>query len=485
MTALETASSSSPTADLLDFVASVRERPLEEDVLAATRQLAVDTLACYVGGTGLRAAATLLRHAKRAPGRVRLFPLAEPVSEAAGAFAAAQIANLLDADDTFYARTHHACVTFMPVLIAGAGSEASLGDALRASAIAFEVGARLLLSCQSQQIVDPKRNAHDAYVFGSSWTAPALAVGLGLVRGFDDEQLANAFNLAAYMAPVPTNAHWYTLYPPESMTKYFMYGGAARAAFDAVELTEVGFVGPVDTLDGPRGFRRIIGAQSWDDRVLGEGIGDGVWAVSETSLKRYPACRLWNGALGGLEKLVAEHDVRSSDVEHVDVRLARMQVNAVRLSGERPQLSETSASMSVPWACAHVLQGHEPGPSWLLGDGLNGAETRDLMARIEVGIDPELNAAAAEELARVGHVAFNSPWRVTVRLKSGGELVSEGKTAPGDPFDPLMRTSRVETDRKFVKFYGDVGGSAEAAAKVLSIFDADSSSCADLLAALH
>lgn len=464
----------SPTQDLLGFVWRWREAALPQPVEARTRQLLVDTLACYVGGTALDAAKILLQYAARSDGQVPLFPLHVRITEQAASFASSHISGLLDAAGTLYNRALPAAAIVMPCVIAGAAHGKSLTEVLHAIAIGYEVQCRLGLSCVFHTI-SADGSIRGADVSGYSWTTPGIAVALSLLMGLDTRQTEAAFNLGAFTAPIPTNTSWHITYPPESMAKYFLYGASTQAAFTAVELSALGFLGPRNVLDGPRGFRRITGALEWDNEVLREGV-PGSWLVCETAYKRYPACRLWSGALYGLEQLVSSHDFSAEDVEHVQVKLAMLQPNMAALAERKPRLTAISAQFSVPHGCAQVLQRCTPGPAWLMSDALTNRITQQLVERTEVKVDPHLNRQAAAEFRRVRHFGFRLPWAVSVKLKSGDELSASGTNAPGDWFVPEMRMSYEDTMAKFREYYRQANGAEPPDGLALVISDQEATS---------
>lgn len=471
----------SPTDILLEFAEQWRVAPLPAEVEARTRQIVLDTLACYVGGTPLEAGKMLLAFAERSPGEVQLYPLSRAVSVEAASYAAASLGNLIDADDTLYNRGHHATAIVLPALIYGATRGSSVAELLRAVAVGFEVAARISLSW-SYYTINEDGSVRGADVAGVSWIAPGLAISLGLERGMSSDDLRSAVGLAAYSVPIPTNSNWHLAFPLELMTKYCLYGAIAQSTISAVELAALGFKGAGRVMDGPHGFRRLIGATSWDDEVLATGI-PGTWAICETALKRFPACRLWSGVLGALEGLVAKHDVRPDQVRRVEVRLALMHPSFRRLAQEYPALTEISAQFSVPYSCAQVLQRHEPGPSWYGAEALRSAETNALMRKIDVVADPVLNAEAAAEVRRVGHYGRRLPWAVSIEQTSGEVVSASGTNALGDPFVPDLVIPMAGTVEKYRQFYAQARGKP-APERLLGVLDEGRASCATLLAAL-
>ena len=109
----------SPTETVLAFIDTWRRAPLPAEVSARTRQVVLDTIACYIGATAMDAGRRLLAFAERSSGPATLFPLRHRVSPEAASFAASSMANLLDADEALFNRGHHACAIVMPALIVG------------------------------------------------------------------------------------------------------------------------------------------------------------------------------------------------------------------------------------------------------------------------------------------------------------------------------------------------------------------------------
>jgi 2-methylcitrate dehydratase PrpD len=470
-----------PTNSLMAFVDTWRQRELPATVVARTKQVVLDTLACYVGGTALDAGRILLKHAALSRGDVTLFPLTAPIAEQAASFAACQIANTLDADDTLYFRAHHACAIVMASLITGAAHGKSITDVLRAIAIGYEVASRLALSIV-YHTSGSDGSIRTTEVSGDSWITPGLSVALSVLKGLDSDKIKQAFNLACYMAPLPTNTHWVITYPPEAMIKYFSYGSASQAAQNATELAELGFVGPASVLEGPRGFRRMIGATEWRDDAITQGV-PGTWTICETALKKYPACRAWNGAMYGIERLMTEQKFGEQDIEHVDVLVALMNPHHTMLATQRPQLTQMSAQFSPNFCCAQIIQRKVPGPSWYSKDNLNSEATRALIARIDVRTDPTIDREASAEIRRVGHLGFKLPWSVTIRLRSGASLVTKGNNAPGDGSVEEMIISFDETVAKFNEFYTQAFGN-KPSTEVIKLLDHGDATCGSLLNAL-
>jgi len=471
----------SPTETVLACIDTWRRAPLPAEVSARTRQVVLDTIACYIGATAMDAGRRLLAFAERSSGPATLFPLRHRVSAEAASFAASSMANLLDADEALFNRGHHACAIVMPALIVGGVYGTSVDDAMRAIAIGFEVAARVSLSW-SYYTVESDGSVRGADVTGLSWIVLGAAASIGLLRDLDGDAMRSALGIAAYGAPIPTNSNWHVAYPPDSMTKYTLYGALAQHAVSAVELAALGFVGCQNVLDGPRGFRRLIGATTWDDDVLRDGLA-GTWTIVQTGLKRYPACRLWHGALYGLEQLVRAARLAPADVRHVEIDLALLHPTQMRLAREYPELTEISAQFSVPYGAAQVIERRPLGPAWYRPDALSSERTRELMRRIDVAVDPVMNKEAAEEVKRVGHYGFRLPWAVSVTPASGTTLRASGTNAPGDPFVPALDITPRETEEKFREFYQQARGTGAPPA-FLRVLDAPDATCAELLGAL-
>jgi 2-methylcitrate dehydratase PrpD len=277
----------SATADLLAF-AGARHR-----LGAAVRPVAVrllgDTLAVGAAGATAPGADAILT-AARAMGvgaAARLIGTAERLPAPGAAFVNGYRIHCLEWDAVHEPAVVHAMSVVTAAL--GAAIDRKGGcdpeEALVALAIGVDIASGLGIAADS----------------GLSFFRPATAgvIGAALaVARIDGAPLEHALGLAYSSAAGTMQAH-----VEGSITLPFQIANAARAAVTASDLAKAGFTAPLDPLEGPFGYFRLIdrGDLSRYTSELGQG-----WRIEEISTKPFPSGRASHAALGALQGLAGQ-----------------------------------------------------------------------------------------------------------------------------------------------------------------------------------
>jgi len=136
--------------------------------------------------------------------------------------------------------------------------------------------------------------ADSALSFFRPATAGVIGAALAVAR-IDGAPLEHALGLAYSSAAGTMQAH-----VEGSITLPFQVANAARAAVTSSDLAKAGFTAPLDPLEGPFGYFKLIdqGDLSRYTRDLGQ-----VWRIAEISTKPFPSGRASHAALGALQSL--------------------------------------------------------------------------------------------------------------------------------------------------------------------------------------
>jgi len=121
-------------------------------------------------------------------------------------------------------------------------------------------------------------------------------------------------------------------------------GFNARAAVGAHELALAGMAGPVEVIDGPFGYLKLI-EQEYDTRVL-EQLGQH-WQIEQVSHKPFPTGRAAHAALDGLDQLLAA-GLDPDDIERIELHAPPL----IRRLIDRPArrgMSASYARLCLPW----------------------------------------------------------------------------------------------------------------------------------------
>jgi 2-methylcitrate dehydratase PrpD len=240
----------------------------------------------------------------------------------------------------------------------------------------------------------------------------------------DAEATLNAMGIAGYLVPLSMAEQLMGGYT----VKIVQGGSAAQAGITATGLAGAGLTGHPRVLEGSElkgGFTQItVKAEPVLDRLT-DGLGDR-YTISDVYFKPYTACRHTHGAAQATLALVDELGLRAEQVESIGIHTYGIATVAVGKGlGENPTF--VSAQFSVPFVVAACLLAGRMGPEQLTGEFISRPEVADLMARMTVEMDEELNSAYPEKTSS----------RVEVTLKDGTVLTRQVDVPRGDPRDPM------------------------------------------------
>lgn len=277
----------SATADLLAF-AGARHR-LGATVRPVAVRLLGDTLAVGAAGANAPGADAILTAARAmgAGAAARLIGTAERLPAPGAAFVNGYRIHCLEWDAVHEPAVVHAMSVVTAAL--GAAIDRKGGcdpeEALVALAIGVDIASGLGIAADS------------ALSFFRPATAGVIGAALAVAR-IDGAPLEHALGLAYSSAAGTMQAH-----VEGSITLPFQVANAARAAVTASDLAKAGFTAPLDPLEGPFGYFRLIdrGDLSRYTSALGQG-----WRIAEISTKPFPSGRASHAALGALQGLAGQ-----------------------------------------------------------------------------------------------------------------------------------------------------------------------------------
>ncbi len=424
-------------------------------VRATAALLVLDTVGCALGALALedgrRLAAAVAAFGDAGP--VTLWGRPGTAGPAAAAFVHGNLANFLDADETFRNFSHF-CAGVVPAVLAAAEERNATGAQVVVATVAgYEVAARLALAIPNLT-ARPRGEAVEigwSDGGGHSWLALAAAVGAGRIYNLDGEGLARAMGLAAFLAPLPTFGRWWHSFPMR-MTKYMLYGATAQAGVLAARMAEDGVTGDGAILDGDGALWRMVGGVKFEAAPLLSPPGD-PWWIDQAAFKLYPCSRLLHGALDGVAQVLGA--ARRAGFGWRDVAELEIGVQSAVLTHHyqnRAPAEAASACFSLPYVAALLCLEVPPGPDWLAPETLGRADVREMMARIRCVEEPRATRLVAEQLAEPGRAGFELGL-ATVRLMAGGRrFEAEVGAIAGDQWVEKMRLLPERIEAKFRRF---------------------------------
>ena len=406
-------------------------RTIPDDVRTLATNYFVDGIAVMLAGATEQSGALVRAHLREIGGHPQATVLGArlqaPLQLAAWANGTA--GHAMDYDDTQLATdpqsvygllTHPTVPVLAAALAAAEGTNAS-GAALHdAYIIGVEVACRIADAVNSRHYRD---GFHSTATMGGFGAAAAAA----RLYGCDLDQTLRAFGLAASMsAGLRENFG--------TMTKPFHAVRAAENGLFAVLLARKGWTAAKDILEAKRGFYRAA-AGGFDQLKIEGKLGNPYFYIEPgISIKPYPSGSLSHPAQDVLLELVLEHDVRPDQVERIEVGVNSHVPNA--LIHTRPTTA-LEGKFSLQFQMAIGVLEHRAGIAQFVDDKVRDPRTRELMERVHVYVDPEIEALGYNEMRM----------RVKITLKDGRVLAGYADRAKGHPRKPM---SREELRAKFM-----------------------------------
>jgi len=378
------------TERLAAFAAGLRWDGLPDTVRERVGILFADWLGNAIGGQPQRstellaeglATAGMLDGTLRAPGAARA------TSPYATAFLSGSAAHALDFDDTHApAELHPGAPVIAAALTAAQMVGADVRTLFTGVVAGYEVMTRVALGLPATQHAD--RGFHLTATTGVFGAAAAAGRVLGLPAERVEDAFGTALSRAAGSGQHLANGAW---------TKRYHVGAAAADGLLAAILARTGFTGASQAFEGERGFFRMHSDAPRPDLAVA-GLGS-TWQILDTGIKPYPCCRAIHSPLDGLRELMAQ-GLRAEDVARIEVGIARRCADIVGIPNDRKRdpRNAVDGQFSAHFCLATTLV---TGTLSTTGfdTALRDPRVRDLMRRIEVGVDEEAEAAYPKHFA--------------------------------------------------------------------------------------
>ena len=343
-------------------------------------------------------------------------------------------AHAAEVDDSFRdAMYHPGAATIAAALAAAQSSGASGLGLLHAVVVGYELSTRIGVVMGRPHY----RYWHSTGTVGTFGAAAAASAAYGLDAGRFTHALATAATFAAGLQQA---------FRMDSMSKPLHAGRAAEGGLLAAELARAGITGSPDVLDGESGLGRAM-SDGPDWSVIGATLGQD-FHICRLTFKNHIGCGHTFAAIDGALALQKQLGVSAADIRRIRVSTYRPALDiASYLDPATANEARFSLKYMVSSALAHgsVRQAaYEP-------DRLDDPATRALMQRMQVEVDPELDARFPAQRAA----------RITIETADGRTTEYLQPNRKGDPEDPL---SDEDLGSKMLELASPVIGSESARA---------------------
>ncbi|MCG7344082.1 MmgE/PrpD family protein [Sporosarcina sp. ACRSL] len=363
--------------------------------------------------------------------------------------------HVVELDDIHKSSIIHAATVVIPGALAVAEwKELSGKDLILAIVLGYEFSFRI------GEAVSPSHYYywHNTATCGTFGSAVAAAKLLKLNEDAFINALGNAGSQAAGL---------WEFIEDGAMTKQLHTGKAAMNGLLASLLAEKGFTGAKKILEGNRGFFNAM-SEVHDESKITRNLGN-EFKILENSFKVHASCRHTHAVIDLAIEIANENQFDLDDIDHIDIGAYQATLDIT--DNNDPQ-TEYASKFSVQYCTALAIVKRSAGLDDFGGANLWDATIRDVMQKVRVQLDPEINAAYPKEWGA----------KVTVVLKRGQTIAKQTDFPKGDPENPVTLE---DIRAKFVKLATSLTEEKRQAFadRVLSIESIDN--VADLMAELN
>lgn len=318
--------------------------------------------------------------------------------------------HIMELDDIHKASIIHAATVVIPAALAVAEWKRKSGkDLIVATVIGYDICYRI------GEAVSPSHYYywHNTATCGTFGAAAAAAKLMGL----NEEQIVHTLGSAGTQA-----AGLWEFIENGSMSKQLHPGKASMNGLLAALLAEKGFTGATYILEGKRGFFQAM-SEKFDVSRITNGLGK-KFKIVENSFKIHASCRHTHPAIDLILEIQKETSLSASDVDKIYVKAYQAALNIT--DNPNPQ-TVYEAKFSLQFCTALAFIKKSAGLGDFQEQSLKDGMIAEMMKKVEVSVDTEINAAYPEKWGTA----------VEVLLKDGKRFHIKTEFPKGDPESPV------------------------------------------------
>ena len=427
------------------WAVTTRNQPMSPDVAHHTKRAIVDWFAALWPGAVI-APATMFEVAladELGHGKARL-ALGGLATTRVAAFINGSAAHTAEVDDIFRDGIYHPGAPTIAAALAVAQASGAAGgtgaagctgaDLMRAVMVGYEISTRIGATMGR----DHYKYFHNTGTIGCFGAAAAAAELLKL----NAAQFANALATVATFSAALQQA-----FRMDSHSKPLHAGRAAEAGVTAALGAQQGLQGSLDVLEGAAGYGKALshGNAGPDWSRITATLGQD-FHITRMTFKNHACCGHSFAAIDGALAVKQALNIAADEIARIRIGAYRATLDVAGYeTPQTPAEARFSTKYTVATALTHGnvrLAAFEPAR-------MNDAATRALMTKIDLTLDPELDAAFPNQRAA----------RVTIETRDGRRMEHLQPTRKGDPDAPLTDT---ELDDKYLELATPVLGDARA-----------------------
>ncbi|GGA76947.1 MmgE/PrpD family protein [Nitratireductor aestuarii] len=389
------------TRTLAEFAVGLRYEDLPVETIEFAKQCILDSLACGIYGSTMpwsHSVARVVQSLGQAQ-TASVWGMRQKGDPLGVVFVNGTSAQGFELDDCHdQSMSHYGAGVVPPVVAAAEGLGSFNGrDMILATVVGYELGTRI------GNTVSPSAFHRGFHPCGLTSTF-ASAATTGKILGLDADQFVSALGLAGSQAAGLMASQF------GAMAKRFHSGKAAQNGIIAAMCAREGLTGVRDVLEAPYGGFCSTYSEKYDLSWATNGLGS-EFEMLKNGFKRYSSLASSHTSVDAMQALREKHGITADDVEKVVIATTKM----VHVHCGWPYVPKETitAQMNLPYTAAVTLLEGNAFIDQYVDEKLRDPKILDLANRIEVVIDPELDAGGPHEMRAV---------RATVKLKDGRVL---------------------------------------------------------------
>lgn len=394
-------------------MAEAANRPLPAEIAEKCRMHLLDTIGAIISGAHLLPGQKAIDYARSQAGGSGASVLGTDirVNAVTAALTNGMLGHADETDDSHSdSRSHPGC-SVVPAALAMAQERNATGEELlRAIALGYDVGTRVVRSLGTGKLYEA---GHATHAFAGGFGAAAAA---GSIAKFSPQQFRWLLSYAAQQTAGITS--WRR--DVDHIEKAFVFGGMpARNGMSAASMVAAGFTGVDDVFSGNRTFFTAFG-QEPDPAILIEGLGEH-YAVTKTTIKKWSVGSPSQPVLDLGYKLINEHNILAGQITHLKLRLSMREsvVMDQRMAdiNVKHLLAVQLIDRQLTFASSHDLE------------RINDPAVLAFQQKIDLGLDPQIE--------------FRKPV-IELTLAGGKTLTLKADDVRGSPANPMSRQEVID-----------------------------------------
>ncbi len=217
---------------------------------------------------------------------------------------------------------------------------------------------------------------------------------------------------------------------------------AAQAGVIAALMAREGYEGPVEVIEGKEGLFEVLNNVEWQPEWLLKGLGE-EFMITQCSYKAFPTEALTHQPISAALQVCQEQDLAAEDISQILVETTARGADILSDPSKYQPTTKETADHSLPYVIAAAVADGNVLPDSFSDEKLKDPRIWDLLGKIKVVADPEIDAMFPG-IKRA---------RVSITTNSGETHTAQVDHAKGSPQNPM---SDEEIVSKFRANAGDI-----------------------------